>query len=124
MERWHSGSVYKFATNVSLFYTQNSKQDVLYFSPKQNLVSAVTFDNDWLTYRNYDTSWNQNLALTIGQSWQASFGNNLIYSAQYQHRWRASNRLKLVYGSNYGRRYYDGDKAFTWHHSLLLNWRF
>lgn len=124
MERWHSGSVYKFATNVSLFYTQNSKQDGLYFSPKQNLVSAVTFDNDWLTYRNYDTSWNQNLALTVGQSWQASFGNNLIYSAQYQHRWRASNRLELVYGSNYGRRYYDGDKAFTWHHSLLLNWRF
>ena len=124
MERWYSGSVYKFATDMSLFYTQNSKQDVIYFSPKQNLVSAVTFNNDWLTYRNYDTSWNQNLAFIVGQSWQESFGSNFIYSAQYQHRWQTSNRFELVYGSSYGRRYYDGDKALIWHHSLLLNWRF
>ena len=124
IERWHSGSVYKLSTNTSLFYAQNDQQDVFYFSPKQNFVSAVTFDNDWLTYRNYDTSWNQNLALTVGQTWQASFGNNFIYSAQYQHRWRALNRLELIYGSSYSRRYYDGEKALIWQHSLLLNWRF
>jgi biofilm PGA synthesis protein PgaA len=124
MERWYSGSVYKFATTTNLFYTQNSKQDVPYYSPKRNFVSSVTFDNDWLSYRHYDTSWNQNLAFTVGQTWQESFGNRFIYAVQYQHRWQAFNRLELIYGTGYGRQYYDGDKAFIWQYSLLLNWRF
>ncbi len=123
-QRWYSGAIYKFATNTRLFYSQNSRSNVPYFSPKRQASAEISFDHDWLSYQHYDTRWHQRLSLTVGQSWQQGFVDDFIYSLGYQHRWKAFNRLELVYGTNYGKRYYDGDKEYSWHYFARLNWRF
>ena len=95
-----------------------------YFSPSQQLGAEITFDNDWLSYQYYDTSWHQRLLLTIGQSWQQHFDSDLIYTLAYEHRWKAFDRLELIYGSSYGKRFYDGDKEYSWQYFMRLDWRF
>ena len=123
-QRWYTGPIYKFATRTSLYYGQNSKTNVPYYSPSHQIGTEITFENDWLTYQHYDTSWHQRLALTVGSSWQQGFNNDFIYSLAYEHRWKAMDRLELDYGASYGKRFYDGDKEYSWQYFMRLNWRF
>jgi biofilm PGA synthesis protein PgaA len=123
-QRWYTGPLYKFATHTNLSYGQNSKTNVPYYSPSHQLGAEITLENDWLTYQHYDTSWHQRLALTLGNSWQQGFNNDFIYSLAYEHRWKAMNRVELSYGASYGRRFYDGDKEYSWQYFMRLNWRF
>jgi biofilm PGA synthesis protein PgaA len=123
-QRWYSGAIYKFATYTNLFYSQNSQTNVPYFSPSRQAAAEITLDHDWLSYQHYDTSWHQRLSLTVGQSWQQGFGDDFIYSLAYQHRWKAFNRIEFIYGTNYGKRFYDGNKEYSWQYFARLNWRF
>ncbi|MDZ4154599.1 poly-beta-1,6 N-acetyl-D-glucosamine export porin PgaA, partial [Methylicorpusculum sp.] len=80
-ERWISGPIYKFATYLNAGYSTNTRNsgspdnpnlkfNGYYFNPAQDASVSVTLDNDFLTYRYYDTAFNQRVAVSIGNYWQ------------------------------------------------------
>ncbi|MCQ8102876.1 poly-beta-1,6 N-acetyl-D-glucosamine export porin PgaA [Methylomonas sp. SURF-2] len=124
-ERWHSGPVYKFATYLNLAYSTNSRPNQgFYFNPKQDAMLGITLDNDWLTYRHYETDFHQHLALTIGEYWQQDFGVNTVGNIEYAHRWRLGPDIELSYGGGRSYRYYDDALTESWQGYLTANIRF
>jgi biofilm PGA synthesis protein PgaA len=95
-----------------------------YFNPAQDASVSLTLDNDLLTYRFYETAFNQRLAVSIGQYWQQYFGSNPVGNIQYEHRWKTADRLEIAYGGIRGYHYYDGNLTESWFMYLNLNVRF
>lgn len=130
-ERWYSGPRYKFATRLNAGYSNNSEgyTDVLftdtpYFNPKNDATVSLTLDNDYLTYRYYDTSFHQRLALSVGNYWQQGFGSELTGNIQYEHHWKTRDRFELVYGASRGYTAYDGTPTENWIFYLNTDLRF
>jgi biofilm PGA synthesis protein PgaA len=124
-ERWYSGPIYKFATFLNLGYSINTlPANGFYFSPKQDAIASITFDNDWLTYRNYETDFHQRVAVTIGDYWQQDYGSNMVGNIQYEHRWRLGTDVELNYGVARNYRYYDDALTESWLMYLSADIRF
>lgn len=124
-ERWYSGPIYKFGTYLNAAYSTNSRPNQgFYFNPKQDAIVSVTLDNDWLTYRHYETDFHQRLALTLGGYWQEDFGANPVGNIEYQHRWRLGPDIELSYGGARVYRYYDNALTESWQGYLTADIRF
>lgn len=123
-ERWISGPVYKFATYLNAGYSTNQHQLGAYFSPKQDAIASITLDNDWLSYRDYETDFHQRLSLTLGGYWQQDFGVNPVGNLQYEHRWHLGSDVELSYGGGRSYRYYDDALTETWQLFLAADARF
>lgn len=133
-QRWHSGPVYKFGTFVNTGFSANSSSEGAYYSPGRDAYLTVTFDNDFLTYRHYETAFHQRLALTVGNYWQSndapgpacaqSACSNIIGNIQYEHRWQAANRFELIYGGVRRYQFYDDALTKTWYFYLIADLRF
>jgi biofilm PGA synthesis protein PgaA len=130
-ERWYSGPKYKFATRLNAGYSNNSEgytpdlfSNVAYFNPKNDASVSLTLDNDYLTYRYYDTSFHQRLALSGGNYWQDGFGSNITGNIQYEHIWKALNRFELIYGASHVWTAYDGTPTQNWIFYLNTDIRF
>ncbi len=134
-ERWYSGPFYKFSTYLNAGYSINTRHsgspdnpnrnvNAYYFNPAQDASVSLTLDNDLLTYRFYETAFNQRLAVSIGQYWQQYFGSNPVGNIQYEHRWKTADRLEVAYGGIRGYHYYDGNLTESWFMYLNLNVRF
>jgi biofilm PGA synthesis protein PgaA len=134
-ERWISGPVYKMATYLNAGYSTNTRNsgspdnpnpnfNGYYFNPAQDASVSLTLDNDILTYRHYDTAFNQRFAVSIGNYWQEHFGSNPIGNIQYEHRWKTANRFEVSYGGIRGYHYYDGNLTDSWYMYMNLNLRF
>lgn len=124
-ERWYSGPIYKFATYLNMAYSTNSRpNEGFYFNPKQDAIVNITLDNDWLTYRHYETDFHQRLALTIGEYWQQDFGTNTVGNIEYEHRWRLGPDIELSYGGGRSYRYYDNALTESWQGYLTADIRF
>lgn len=124
-ERWHSGPIYKFGTYLNMAYSTNSRPNQgFYFNPKQDAIASITLDNDWLSYRHYETDFHQRLAVTIGGYWQEDFGTNPVGNIEYQHRWRMGPDIELSYGGARVYRYYDNALTESWQGYLTADIRF
>lgn len=123
-QRWYSGPFYKFSTVLNAGTSHNGTSDGPYFSPTRDALTALTLDNELLTYRHYETAFTQRLALTVGDYWQQRYGNNLVGNLLYEHRWRFVDAVELVYGGVKGYRYYDGDQTDSWQLYLTADIRF
>ncbi len=134
-ERWYSGPIYKFATFLDAGYSTNSNPETqgAYFSPDQDVFTSIALDNDWLTYRHYETDFHQHLSLAAGAYWQdsysnhpglGSFGFNPIGSIAYEHRWHLGNDVELNYGAAKNWRYYDDELTDSWQFFLNADVRF
>ncbi|MCK9607289.1 MAG: poly-beta-1,6 N-acetyl-D-glucosamine export porin PgaA [Methylomonas sp.] len=124
-ERWYSGPIYKFATYLNMAYSTNSRPNQgFYFNPKQDAITSITLDNDWLTYRHYETNFHQRIALTIGNYWQENFGSNPVGNIEYEHRWRLGPDIQLSYGAARSYRYYDNALTESWQGYLTADIRF
>jgi biofilm PGA synthesis protein PgaA len=124
-ERWYSGPIYKFATYLNLGYSTNTlPANGFYFSPKQDAIASITFDNDWLTYRNYETDFHQRVAVTVGDYWQQDYGSNMVGNIQYEHRWRLGTDIELNYGAARNYRYFDDALTESWLMYLSADIRF
>jgi hypothetical protein len=124
LERWHSGPIYKFSTIIGASFSANSSSNVFYYSPKKDATLALTLDNDWLTYRNYETDFHQRLAVTAGNYWQENFGSNMVGNIQYEHRWRLGNDIELNYGAVRSYRFYDDALTENWQMYMTADIRF
>ncbi|SJM91392.1 poly-beta-1,6 N-acetyl-D-glucosamine export porin PgaA [Crenothrix polyspora] len=130
-ERWYSGPRYKFSTRLNAGYSNNSegytptlRSGLPYFNPKNDATVSLTVDNDYLTYRYYDTTFHQRLALSVGNYWQQGYGSDLIGSIQYEHRWKTLDRFELTYGASRGYTSYDGTPTENWIFYLNTDLRF
>lgn len=124
LERWYSGPIYKFSTILGASFSANSSSNVFYYSPKKDATLALTLDNDWLTYRNYETDFHQRLAVTAGNYWQENFGSNMVGNIQYEHRWRLGNDIELNYGAVRSYRFYDDALTENWQMYMTADIRF
>jgi biofilm PGA synthesis protein PgaA len=114
---------------VSGGYSANTNNNqftntVPYFNPKSDTTVSLTLDNDYLTYRYYDTTFHQQLAGSIGNYWQENFGSNITGSIQYEHRWKTRERFELTYGANHVWTAYDGTPTQNWIFYLNTDLRF
>jgi len=133
-ERWISGPVYKLATYVNTGFSANTRNKFLfpdgeygssaYYSPDKDASVSFTLDNDFLTYRHYETAFHQKLALSVGNYWQQNYGSNIVGNVQYEHRWQVANRFELSYGGVRGYHYYDDGLTKNWFMYLTADLRF
>lgn len=124
LEWWVTTPHYILNTTISASYSHNDKTFAPYFNPKNDTSIEITFDNDWLTYRHYDTTFYQRLALTGGGYWQDGFGTGPVGAILYEHRWATNYRIELKYGAALSNRLYDGDRETWLNYFMTLNWRF
>jgi biofilm PGA synthesis protein PgaA len=133
-QRWYSGPQYKFSTRLNFGTSLNTRQSGNYYHPENDASLGLTLDHDFLTYRHYDLSFYQRIALTSAFYFQKEITTNPskpvqyhfdpVGSIQYEHRWKTLNRYELTYGAI--RRYtiYDGDRTEDWAFYLNLSMRF
>jgi hypothetical protein len=84
---------------------------------------------DYLTWKNYDTRFYQNLELTTGGFWQGGNSTSLpslspIGAISYAHRWNAMQRLELIYGARWASLVFDGTREQNWDYYAYMNWKF
>ncbi|MCX7084663.1 MAG: poly-beta-1,6 N-acetyl-D-glucosamine export porin PgaA [Methylococcales bacterium] len=132
-EQWIRTPSYNFSTFLNAGFSSNKNSIGAYYSPKRDTSILLTLDNDWLTYRQYETAFHQKVAISMGNYWQEqSLSNtinsvqhsNMIGNLQYEHRWQFANEIELSYGAVRGLRYYDGGKTENWQMYLSANVRF
>lgn len=123
-ERWYNQHNYKFSTRIDLFSSKNSKNNVIYFNPKQDFSAGIAFENDWLTWRRYEDNFHQRLILSTGIYKQKQFSRGNTWGVQYEHRWVADHRFELAYGIKRNKNLYDGQHELNTNLYLTLNWKF
>jgi biofilm PGA synthesis protein PgaA len=77
-----------------------------------------------LTWRNYDRSFRQRLALTGGNYWQENYASGAIEAIEYGHRWEVDRDLSIRYGIGRMLRPYDGEREGRTFGNLVMLWRF
>ncbi len=124
-ERWASGPKWMFETTLGADASRNSLDtSVNYFNPKSDRSLWLTAAVENLTWRSYDHSFRQRLALTAGTYWQEFYGSGAIEAIEYGHRWELDRDLSLRYGIGRMLRPYDGEREGRTFANLVLLWRF
>jgi biofilm PGA synthesis protein PgaA len=99
----------------SLWASTNSKDtNRLYFNPKSDfsLGPQVTFD--WLTWRRYERSLNQEIGAYAAPYWQHGYGTGTAGSASYTIRWKPIKRFGFFCGVKWNSQPYDGsNESYT-----------
>ena len=108
---------FKLDARLDLYASRNTERNTIYYNPEQDFAGSVTLDNRWRSWRRYDNSFEQRLALTAGTYSQRGHSSGGTWNVEYGHTWRLGPRLTLGYGSSHGRHVYDGDRE---HETLLL----
>ena len=124
-ERWASGPKWMFETTLGADASRNSLDtSVNYFNPKSDRSLWLTAAVENLTWRSYDHSFRQRLALTGGTYWQEGYASGAIEAIEYGHRWELDRDLSLRYGIGRLLRPYDGEREGRTFGNLVLLWRF
>jgi len=134
-ERLYSAYGRTLDLQAAAYASANTLRDAIYFNPKQDVAWSATLTGDWLTYRRYERSFNQRLALTLGTYKQTSeinqpggwanrdYGWNIFEELRYEHEWQWGPDFSIRYGIGSRRFPYDGiyeTKNFV---HAFMNWR-
>ena len=114
---------YRLDGRVDLYASRNTERNTIYYNPQRDFAGSVTLDNRWRTWRRYENSFEQRLALTAGTYKQRGFSSGGTWSVEYGHSWRLGPRLTLGYGASHGRHIYDGDPENQTRFMLTLDAR-
>jgi biofilm PGA synthesis protein PgaA len=95
---------------VELYYTANSRTDVVYFSPEWLFSPTLSAVIEHVAWRRYRRSFVHALTLMVGGTFQSGFDGEPIGSAAYEHRWLLGRQIALSYGILVASRVYDGDR--------------
>jgi poly-beta-1,6 N-acetyl-D-glucosamine export porin PgaA len=134
-ERLYSGYGRTLDLQTAGYTSTNTLRNAFYFNPSRDIAVSATLTGDWLTWRRYERSFNQRLALTLGSYKQISeteqgqivsrvrYGWNDFQEIRYEHEWQLGPDFSSRYGIGARRFPYDGvneTKGFLY---LFLNWR-
>lgn len=123
-ERWVSTPLWRFETTTGLGASRNSLAGAPYFNPASDTTATVEAAVEWLSWRRYERSFRQRLAVTVGSYAQQGFGSGAMYGLSYEHIWEIDRRLYLRYGVGRLLRPYDGERSARNFATLTLNGRF
>ena len=136
-ERLYSGYGRTLDLQTAAYTSANSLRDAVYFNPKRDFAVSETLAADWLTWRHYERSFNQRVAVSLGLYRQQSgdgsgspltydqtYGWNPFYSVHYEHEWQFGPDRSLRYGIGARRFPYDGKYENSRYIDATLNWRF
>ena len=124
-ERWVSGPQWTLESTLGFDTSKNSEgYSAAYFNPPKDRSYWLTGAVEQLTWRDYDYSFRQRLALTVGNYWQVSYGNDSIEAIEYQQRWEIGRDLSLRYGVGRALRPYDGEREARNFATMTVLWRF
>ncbi len=124
LERWYNQYDYKFSTRIDLYSSRNSKSNTIYFNPENDFAGVISFENEWLSWREYEDSFHQRIILSSGFYNQNNYKSGDTWGLQYEHRWSTNYRQELIYGIKRSSNLYDGNDELSWSYYLSLNWRF
>lgn len=134
-ERLFSADGRTLDLQTAAYASSNTLRDAIYFNPRHDIACSATLTGDWLTFRRYERSFNQRLALTLGTykqtnaitqpggDGQQNFGWNSFQEFRYEHEWHWNADFDARYGMGVRRFPYDGvyeSKSFVY---ANLNWR-
>lgn len=96
---------------ADLYTSSNTRADAPYFNPRRDVAATAGLLAEHVTWRRYDTSFVQALAVDAGSYSQRGHGTGWIGTLGYEHRWRFDPLTEFRYGVQLTRRVYDGDPA-------------
>jgi biofilm PGA synthesis protein PgaA len=124
---WHeqpfSVARLKLDTDLSISGSRNSKRDVAYFNPASDFSTELTVAADWLSWRHYERSFKQQLAITAGIYKQSAYSVKPLAAVSYTHEWSRSRHWGLRYGVSWLQRPYDGVQEQRTRGFVEFNWR-
>lgn len=135
-ERLYSGDGRTLDLQPALYRSRNTRADTVYFNPQRDLALSATVVGDWKSWRRYERSFNQRLALTLGRYRQVAlpaanaadagrdYGSLGFHDLRYEHEWQAGADLTLRYGVGQRRFPYDGVHETRRYAYLQLEGRF
>jgi biofilm PGA synthesis protein PgaA len=124
-ERWYSSPRWMFETTLGGDASHNTLDTgASYFNPKNDHSLWLTAAVENLTWRNYERSFRQRLALTGGRYWQEYYPSGSIEAIEYGHRWELERDLSVRYGIGRSLRPYDGEREARTFANLNVLWRF
>ena len=124
-ERWFSGPRWMFETTLGGDASHNTMgTEPSYFNPKNDHSLWLTAAVENLTWRHYERSFRQRLALTGGRYWQEHFPSGSVEAIEYGHRWELERNLSVRYGIGRSFRPYDGTREARTFANLTVLWRF
>lgn len=135
-ERLYSGYGRTLDLVAAAYTSSNTLRDAIYFNPKRDVAWSATLTGDWLTWRHYERSFNQRLALTLGTYRQTSelsfgpvwfeqrYGSNTFQDLRYEHEWQWGPDFSTRYGLGARRFPYDGVYELKNYVYANVNWRF
>ncbi|WP_367847686.1 poly-beta-1,6 N-acetyl-D-glucosamine export porin PgaA [Rhodoferax sp. WC2427] len=135
-ERLYSGYGRTLDLQTAAYTSANSLRDAVYFNPRRDFAVSETLAADWLTWRHYERSFNQRIAVSVGlyrqqsgdgsssASYGKTYGWNPFYGVHYEHEWQFGPDRSLRYGIGARRFPYDGKFETSRYIDATLNWRF
>lgn len=135
-ERLYSGYGKTLDLQTAAYASANTLRDAIYFNPARDTALSATLTGDWLTWRRYDKTFSQRLAVTLGSYRQASdvrpqgvwqresYGWNAFHDIRYEHEWNIGPDFSTRYGVGTRRFPYDGVYETKGYFYLHATWRF
>lgn len=111
-----------FTPSVSA--STNTKENVPYYNPKQDLSLVPAFTADHQLYRHYDTIWSQQFVVAVGAYFQQDFDTGSITTLGYGQRLQLNNVLDSGFMLTWDKRPYDGVRERNIAVSFDVNYRF
>lgn len=105
----HSAPRHSVATWTSVGYSHNSRSDVDYFSPSNDLTGQVTAMYEWRPWRDGQYVFRQRVYGTAGMYRQHGESVSGLWEIRLEQAWDLPKRATLTYGVGFGRRSYDGE---------------
>ncbi len=136
-ERLYSRYGRSLDLQTAVYGSSNTLPNTIYFNPKNDVAVSATLAGDWLTWRRYERSFNQRLALTLGTYKQISelelnnsgiwyrknYGWNSFQEIRYEHEWQLGPDFSTRYGIGARRFPYDGVYETKSYIYASVNWR-
>jgi biofilm PGA synthesis protein PgaA len=110
--------------SLDSYASHNSKEDVDYFNPRQDLSISLTHMLQGTHYRHFGRSFVHRLFLTAGGYYQEDYGTHTIGAIRYEQDMGFSFRSVLLWGATLARRVYDGEPATALSMYLTFKYRF
>ncbi len=122
-QRLVEGPVYRLDGDIGAYASRNSRTDTPYFSPRRDALIEATLSNEWRTWRFYESSFMQRLAISAGEYWQQGYGGLPTLAVRYEHEWERQRNYVLRYGLSWARRPYDGKQESRTQGYIDIDWR-
>jgi|GEM_PF-2687803 len=118
------GPVYRASFGAEVYASENSRGDVVYFSPSRDRSASLTHRSEWVTANAPGHRHSFSLLANAGVYDQEGFGAGPVGGLWLESDWDLSGRTTLVVGAGARSQLYDGSREIDPRFYLTLRRRF